>query len=471
MLPDLPAEIWLRIVSYIPPKELNKLYPLNHLFREIVENHRYDNLSLRCFTNDTVRMLKNSRFPGVAQRVHSLEIHLRAFVRLAEFDEMHPRWQTNLQSAFMSLRWIIDHANRRDPLAVTSKTIPQITDYLLTAAQEMVNIHSCHFALLPGRALESYVAFLRRLWSILSPRVHRLTIEAPGSGLHLLPSVFCHLHRLEHLSISLHSNPNRWTKEYVASLTTFLNNASETLHSLTLTSSPSTPIPEYRFLFEQLNRFKRLKRFNLDIPFDGVVGPSVIQFLNKHADTVKEVSLNPDTSEDSHIIPLSRLDIPELQKLSVSFSYHSSIQLDKFWEGTLHFTVLRDLTIIGPYLIQPDLALIFSAIKRSESGKMLDTLKLDVWVLTGPTFDSLVEAFPALRILSIRSTFLSHGCESHTWEIKHFAEEMATRHYLRWGLYDITLSQHDQSIQKCPQYTEFLWLWKQREGKRYLAIS
>ncbi|KAJ8515241.1 hypothetical protein ONZ45_g7329 [Pleurotus djamor] len=279
MLPELPVEIWLRIVSYLSPKEFIRLSPLNRFFRELVRNYRYENFVLRCFTDDMMDMLKNARIPSIAQRIHSLEIQLQEFVWLVDFDKAYPPhwWPTTLKSPLTFLRSrMTNRAIQKDSKPMMSRTVTQITNYLLTAAPEMVNLYSCHFGFLPQGALEPYIPFLRNFWSMIAPSVRRLTIEALGSQMHLLSSVFCHVHHLEHLTISVVQQEFPQTvwdagPAWDVSLASFLNNASETLQSLTLASSPHSVTPEYRSFFNQLTRFKNLERFNLDFFLDGIV--------------------------------------------------------------------------------------------------------------------------------------------------------------------------------------------------------
>lgn len=60
-LPPLPTEVWLQIASYIPEREMPKLYPLSRAFYELGMDAIYEELRIRAFTKGMVSRIQNAR--------------------------------------------------------------------------------------------------------------------------------------------------------------------------------------------------------------------------------------------------------------------------------------------------------------------------------------------------------------------------------------------------------------------------
>ncbi|KAF9494363.1 hypothetical protein BDN71DRAFT_998474 [Pleurotus eryngii] len=386
--PLLPTEVWLQIASYIPEREMPKLYLLSRAFYELGMDAIYQELRIRAFTKGMVSRIQNaSKKPFISRRILALDIHLNAFDALVT-----SRAQSSLE-LFASLVY-----RAQGPHNVTRMSAPEIPSY---------------------RHINTYLPFIRSLWEGVRGRVVDLALEVPGNVLNVVLPVFADSPLQVHaLSLVLYDNLDRWGSSYTSQyIANFFNQAAPGLESLSLVSPPTTPVYHLRLIFTRLYQFPKLQKVHLDIQFDDITGYNIAQFLNVHGQHIHTLSLTPHISPNSDTTPLATLRLPALIKLSLNFELETT-QFNRFWaSGFLTFTSLTHLRIDAPALAHDRFSLICDAFGRRITSHQVHDVHFNLQVLNGLVFDRLSTGFAALHTLSITANFLSEPNESDTWDI------------------------------------------------------
>ncbi|KAG9226812.1 hypothetical protein CCMSSC00406_0003515 [Pleurotus cornucopiae] len=441
-LPPLPTEVWLQIASYIPEREMPKLYPLSRAFYELGMDAIYQELRIRAFTKGMVSRIQNaSKKPFISRRILALDIHLDAFDALVA-----SRAQSSL-GLFASL-----FHRTQGPHDVTRLSAPEVSSILLNSVKYMSSLRRCRLRIPSYRHIYTYLPFIRALWEGVRGRVDDLALEVPGNVLNVvLPVSADSLLQVHALSLVLCDKLDGWGSSYASQLiANFFNQAALGLESLSLVSSPTTPVHHLRVIFTRLYQFPKLRQVHLDIQFDDITGYNIAQFLNVHGQHIHTLSLTPRISPNSDTTPLATLRLPALLKLTMNFELETT-QFNRFWaSGFLTFTSLTHLRIDAPALAHDRFSLICDAFGRRITSHQVHDVHFNLQVLNGLVFDRLAMSFAALRTLSITANFLSDPNESDTWDITGFAQDMKDRTYPAWSLHDITLSHPAQDYPEDP---------------------
>ncbi|KAF4603162.1 hypothetical protein EYR38_003568 [Pleurotus pulmonarius] len=441
MIPSLPTEIWLQIASYIPEREIHKLYSLSRAFYELGMDAIYQELRVRTFTRGMVARIQNaSNNPSLSCRVLGLDIHLDAFDALVA-----SRAQSSL--GLLASLFYRDQGFHH----ITRMSSPEVSSILLKSIKCMTKLRRCRLRIASHHPIETSLPFIREFWDTLHGCIDDLTLEVPGIGLWLVLPVFTDLSQLRSLSLILPDDLGGWGLLYTSECAVnFFNRAARGLECLSLVSSPATPVQHLRLILIRLYQFPKLQKVHFDIQFDDITGYNVAQFLNVHGQHIRELTLIPRISANSDTTPLATLRLPALQKLSMNFQLET-LQFNRFWaSGFLTFTSLTHLRIDTPSLAHDRFSLICDAFGRRITSHQVYNVHFNLHILSGMVFDRLLLSFSALRTLFLTANFLSEPNESGVWDIAGFAQDLEDLSYPEWSLHDITLSHPSQAYPEDP---------------------
>ncbi|KDQ32804.1 hypothetical protein PLEOSDRAFT_1080287 [Pleurotus ostreatus PC15] len=224
--PPLPTEVWLQIASYIPEREMPKLYPLSRAFYELGMDAIYQELRIRSEVH-------RSKKPFISRRVLALDIHLDAFDALVA-----SRVQSSL-GLFASLFY-----RPQGPHDVTRMSAPEVSSILLNSVKYMTSLRRCRLRIPSSHHIYTYLPFIRALWEGVRSRVEDLALEVPGNVLNVvLPVSVDSMLQVHALSLVLCDKLDGWGSSYASQLIAdFFNQAAPGLESLSLVSSPATPL-------------------------------------------------------------------------------------------------------------------------------------------------------------------------------------------------------------------------------------
>ncbi|KAF8966761.1 hypothetical protein BDZ97DRAFT_1806324 [Flammula alnicola] len=469
--PDLPVELWLEILSYLPRTALHKMIGVNRILFELALNDLYEEVRFISDDRDTLKTFEQLKHLGIANRVRHLFIR-PAFLPGTD-EETESTFKQKLASGAAYLRNFT-----KNPSSITfndSFNDPsyEILETAKIAVKACPNLHEITIVLHDLALTPLFMLFLDSLWASdsIGPNLRKLSIDTTVIKLPLLLNPLTKrsklLTNLEEFDINisvtrLNQTPTDWHFASGA-LVAFLAAFKATLTSLTFSSLINRDLGT---LFESFPRLRKLKKFEFLSVFNATSVPQTedfTKFISRHAPTLETLVVKPharhitvNTSDDTYSIWLNHNDaleserlysfaqlvLPKLRTLDIGLrDMHGDM------EGTER-ALMPDLSRVTPNLtslIITDVRLssrrVFSLLNtlgQREGGSLLERLSFTCVYISPPLFDLLAKNLPRLKSLTIEYASFSPKPEHQPFVNDEFYTDfykvMQARSYPRWGL-------------------------------------
>lgn len=442
--PDLPANVWSTVASFLPPGELRSLYGVNQALFDLSMKERYWRV---CFNGDkrTMKWL----------RKNIVRKHVRGYVRTVEIKP----WQIEERAAkkhSQSFWWSLfrlltrknDEWSKRAEEHRKQRKVAKAIKRISNAVKELPNVReytvqcpegNCHCPLVHG--------LLPSLTNWKDSLV-KLTLCVPPDSLLCLAAV--KLNQLERLELVFWSRaPESFQYQVIEPLAVFINNLYTTLESLSVVATREATDIDLALLFTALGSFSHLSHFGLSMPFDGSsfsTTKPLLSFVGRHKGLRSlELSTKPAATRQSPTQPEHKEWIPRiLDLLDTSFPnvQQVNVALRPLKAKSILDAVIRFLSNHGhnlaslaltenPGLSSEEVQAILGTIKHSN----LERLALNVQRVNEELFRLLATRFPRLKHLEIGFMYPPFSLHS-LWEDLNNNREF----YSEWGLKRIEIS-------------------------------
>ncbi|KAF8152232.1 hypothetical protein B0H34DRAFT_800709 [Crassisporium funariophilum] len=332
---DLPLELWLEILSYLPRSTLHKMIGINRILFEIALDDIYEEVRFVCDDKDTRKTFKQLRHADISNRVRHLLIR-PAF--LPGLDE-----DVNASSATVQDRLSTTFTYMKNLRKLPSKTTIfdeslrdpayEILDIAKRSIKFCQNLRELTIILRDHALTLSFMSFLNSMWNSdsIGPNLQKLSLETTLVKLPLLlnPLVKCskqlsHLETFD-LNIAVSRFQHTLTERDAAihALESFLDAFNGTLTSLTISFSLQMVL---RPFFEFLPHLPKLKKLELLVIFnvltlDSPLGEHLAMFIAKHTEHLEHLVIKPHprqvslyASDETYSDWLSHDSIPDSAK-------------------------------------------------------------------------------------------------------------------------------------------------------------
>ncbi|KAF9467600.1 hypothetical protein BDZ94DRAFT_1248508 [Collybia nuda] len=448
MLPDLPVEIWLHIASLLPRGHVHKLAGINWMLYSLAMDETYQEVQFVDDGKDMLKTLRQLEYPGISSRVKHLYIRPGFFPKMVKpvlGMEMLGRLRWKAKLPRLSLK------PRED-------NILSIAQRVLANCSETEQLSIVLYDLHPPPAFDD---FLKTMWYSLGPHIRRLTIDAtlakfPLILQHTLSGVLPNLTELHiNLAVSRVFTTHKQELSAVGSIMYFANTLSDTLQSLTISSSEMNDI---NFLFTTFRSLPHLQKLAVPTLMSNSVHPRALtQFLTRHKATLRHFSFGSSEVAGPWAEPgipyqewamqgFCELELPALKSLRIRILRH-------YWTNdvvTLPLSSARlpqlvSLTLLDTYMLCDELKTLFGSVFQ---GNRLESLQLRVKELGSEVLNTLAMTLPNLTDLDItfkyRSVWNALICDSEALRDLDFEKQMMNCHYPNWMIRNLRLSQVHQ---------------------------
>ncbi|KAJ8481175.1 hypothetical protein ONZ45_g15393 [Pleurotus djamor] len=476
---DLPHEIWLHIVHYIPDDELKKLYSVNSLFLDLALNTKYKELTFQWLNLSEIRLLNRIQDPYIAHRVEKfgvaplfaeylvrLEMKQksllnRTLTRLGVGKHFTKQVKRELTTTLPHLHNIREYTLFWDPKSnnaksKNSKSEDKLISHDVAISDELRLRYLCDlFALSSSEQIPtSYHYYFLQVGfdsALGQADWQRCSIGRFFNGLpaQLIPK----LSHLTTLNIYLTSHSiwsegplfRGWNATSLSQLLSLINEHFSTLENISFRPPLYYDLTP---LIAGLNHFPRLRRLCVDEPIDRahMSDVSILQtFIETHRESLKELVLGPrltcafmEHDADIAWVPRVLADIHpfDLTSLHLGLLHHADLLSPVFEEVQRFSTGIQSLRILGKALQFDDICDLAQALSTANHGKPIPLRDLAISVddLDPRTVDLLAEKFTFLTSL--------HICiDSNCTAIRRgmFARRMRDVRYPAWKLTNISV--------------------------------
>ncbi|PFH48747.1 hypothetical protein AMATHDRAFT_64673 [Amanita thiersii Skay4041] len=445
MIPDLPIDVWLYTVQFIPEDELDRLLSLNSLFFHLVMQKRYREVFIDYMNAKAMRRLSRLKDPFVAQLARVL--HMRLSFPLPVQSRVSPSRPTtptlhervrSVVNYFMGY-WLPSEKSQPSP----PTNVPSL-DEVASIFPALVNLDefTVFFSNVPD--LIDMVPFFASAWTTFGHRLRKLSLGGDLDGFKRFLLTQPDLSSLEELSLefprqfSENTNSASILVDHVAP---FTNRLASQLRFLRIWCWMDVGISSYLKL---LGPFPNLQTISCMGPFNRAFlddGTGIFHFLTQTQQLQNlELRLNP---AGVRINPLAESQLvrwlSDCASTSKVFNNLQSLQLYptnrpegmnvmlKCVQQSLHS--LTALSIRDRYLHTEEIRTLATALKDSTE---LTFLRMNVWMMNIELFDVLSHALPHLRRLSLYLSDVG-SFPADTGELQEMLQE---REYTEWKLVD-----------------------------------
>ncbi|KAF8155581.1 hypothetical protein B0H34DRAFT_502189 [Crassisporium funariophilum] len=453
---DMPAELWLKILGYLPKGTVRKMIGVNRFLFELALDDLYREIELIYDNETTLKTFKQLHHTNIGNRVHSCLIR-------PEFlsPSNNQNGQTLLDTAKHAL-WLCPH----------------IEEVTITLDDDQVMSSSCE-------------AFLSSLWSPTSigRNLRKLAINTAPSHSQMMVSLVKHsrnLSKLQEIELTLADGPyieNHDAPSAMLLFTSVIKAFKFTLTSVSITARGRIPHDSKSFL-RFLPFIPNLRNFTLKCHY-GVASradpdePDALgNFVHDHSSTLEHLTIQscsyyhgyafddllsrwlsePDQQSNGSIFlkyrGFSQMVLPKLHTLEIGLSQSwSNDHLDSpAWvtKNKPSRKFVSNLTEIAPNLISLALSLDVSLapirvsqlansltkhVKDGDAGVAFNLEKLSLFSrnLYPELFDMFSASLPRLKSLYLR-TGKSAGRPEEIQNDEDFCLEMEKRRYPHWEL-------------------------------------
>ncbi|KAF7760766.1 hypothetical protein Agabi119p4_10175 [Agaricus bisporus var. burnettii] len=484
MTRDLPVELWLEILSYIPASHVRKLLGVNRFFTEMVLDEIYHSFTLKNGFRRVVSDIQRITGPMHAQRIRRLDIYSCFLANSPEADDglitrnhvwsnlEAPRLKASKPALRALRKWLTSlisssRTSSSSRLSDQRQNImlnPQRVQPKVLAALNMalpcwplvdeISLFLDDFVMMP-----TFSDFLVDLWSLKGNFIRILNIEAyPGGLLGFLKIFLARLDafpNLECIFIKLNLSQvyvGRQIQIDIGSrLATFVEQHKHSLHTLVISEPIFDVWVDAPSLTQNLGRLPMLKRIQLAVCIEGEPYPRfeyLEGFLNLHAQTLeylvmeyKHSSLFNVSARSAcrdllhHVLPTLRL--PQLSELDMDvyvdvepmpmFPFH----LPPF---RLFAPNIKKLALRGSngYLTDSELTSLLENVAKG--APLLRSFHFKLNVFKPELLDLLALNLPMLESLSIIYMDISVDADQPFESPRTAFRETFNREYTHWSL-------------------------------------
>ncbi|KAG2017525.1 hypothetical protein CC2G_007031 [Coprinopsis cinerea AmutBmut pab1-1] len=382
-MPELPYEIWLEVVQYLPPEKLFQIGTLNRHLRSIALDERYKKAQIHYHgdakTRDFLTSMRRSPVE-VAPRVRSLLLRPHAF---GASITMKPG------SGSKDARFLLESLTKLVNLRTLDLQCYHYRSFLATG---------------PYISAAFRVAYTHSLQSL------RLLVPLEAyRDMGLSTITLSHLRHLDiRISMAyLTSDPHHLCQNYLAP---FINNHRATLESLTLSNLNQSFHYPLDPIFTGLKYFSRLSSLDLSFFY---VGPSQTMltgahsFLEAHSSQIRTLKINLDfLLRHSHTLvpewkillsgPLFGCPLPRLKSLTLGLTKFPAIK-DIVQYISLHKHTLTEFNLTHKIVVFSELQTFISVFE----GGPLRSLSFRTRILAPPVLSLLSTKLPQLHRLKV----------------------------------------------------------------------
>ncbi|KAJ2912280.1 hypothetical protein MD484_g8129, partial [Candolleomyces efflorescens] len=296
---DLPPELWLEILSYLPRTYIYKMMGLNRLLFELAMQDKYEEIRLISDDKNMLSTFEQLRHDNISCLVRRLYIR-PAF--LPGMDE--PETVVDDDSSMVtSFSWLsmFSPKDQDKPHRSTNESARRILIAAANVLPKCQNLREIVIIIYDHAITDSFQTFLSDLWRTLGDGIQKLTVATTLIKIpKLLKYISEHaqrLPRLESLDITIVNSRFPIEQDTEAIATRALVNAIQgfkgTLDHLTLSS-----VTKYDFssLFKKLGTLPKLRSLELWFILCRTTlsdGQSLVDFLRANSDSLNELVLKP----------------------------------------------------------------------------------------------------------------------------------------------------------------------------------
>ncbi|KAF9560428.1 hypothetical protein CPC08DRAFT_607547, partial [Agrocybe pediades] len=188
--PDLPTELWLEILSYLPKGAVRRLIGVNRVLFELGFREIYEEFRLISADKETMKALSQLRHPNIAKHVRRIFIQ-PAFLPAPNAPRKHSKSRNSWSMPRRPMKQIGGAAHLTGPSG-NSQGPAREPDILLRAAKEItnlcINLEDLTITLHECVVTPSFMAFIKSLWigNSVGPCFRRLTIRTTVAKIPLL---------------------------------------------------------------------------------------------------------------------------------------------------------------------------------------------------------------------------------------------------------------------------------------------
>ncbi|KAH6904874.1 hypothetical protein BKA70DRAFT_1294039 [Coprinopsis sp. MPI-PUGE-AT-0042] len=410
---DLPTELWLLILSYLPSSTFLKLIGVNRTFFELALNYKYE--EVRFLSNDaqTLHIFKQLRHENISRRVHHLYLRPDFLLDLNDHEPSRKESLVDRRLTWMRKRF----RPKASPEDLQSRRIPLAAGQLLqVAATSIVQCRRLQkiTVIIPDHPVSSaFSPFLAALRHTLGHELQELCIKATLAKIPALlvpiANIRAQLPNLSSFDLTIpHSRdgaPASEAEETTSTLIHFLRSFKSSLSSFSL-----APLVVYNMspLFDGLEEMPNLKRFELvfvmcDLTFSKSL--SLVDFLSRQSATLEHLVFDqrlphktffPSRSSLGSFLTseFTRVKMAKLHTFRVGSDSPSETLPPRLVPDIL--PCLQHLTIKRPSISPSTLPLILES-----TGGTLESLDISLWEFSTKDLDLLALRCPRLRRLTV----------------------------------------------------------------------
>lgn len=427
MVSDLPVEVWLQILSFVPTAHYPKLVGINRTLFTLVMDVIYQEVR---FMDDSEQMLKTfhqlkcvvfqpimciftliafCRYFSISRRVQ------RVYIRPGFFLAMEKPHRVR----FRLLRW----GQKVPDLPAKSQDVIFAAQRGLANCRTVEELNIVMHDLLPP---PSFTPFLKTLWTSFAPNLRQLTINATLIKFPLILKTCSSqtFPKLAELVIDLAHSRFRPAKFSMKALlrsiiAPFINILRKNLQSLVISSSNFEDITP---LFQRLGHFPCLQKLGVHIPINHITFtdcPAYTAFIMRHRETLQHFTQRlPDAPSmycfqsvafETWLVDFCKLELPFLRSLHLGVSISRYPFLDAMIPLLSPTMVpqLVSLKLSDTYMFYASLQATFGP---TFDGIRLESLSLTVEELSPQVFDFLSARLP--HLISLDLSFKRRSVES-----------------------------------------------------------
>ncbi|KAH9475067.1 hypothetical protein JR316_0012172 [Psilocybe cubensis] len=459
---ELPTELWLRIIHFVPDEHLFRLASVDRLFLDQATDRRY-----RHFIIDDDRpqillgKLAKHQDSSIAGRVRSLTIHPMA-IRSACLRS--GKGVKNRVRPAKNQYWPNDFRYRTAKYPIEEDV--GLADKILDLLANLSNIDE--FAVEWDQGVADELPFclplLNAIWPIFHNNLrvikldmilrHMAAMVSPLTGLDRVQEVSLHFTTTDDTRLASLGGTGYDPKDAFSQLSAFLNRLSPSLKAMTISSSGHL---DFSSLYNNLTYFPRLISLSILLPCDPrhVVDPKGLgRFLRVH-NRVERLNFTPkhcccQSKQDPGATPghISPEDWLSRVFENVIFSNLHSLELGlNVCAGGKRVMLavprvagaaknVKCLIITGCIIALEDLRLLLEPFSPAVGGTSPRTLVLEVRVLDVALLDLLADLLPGLEMLHLTYRWLNcFDCINAA----EFTEQLRSRVYEQWKLSQLVL--------------------------------
>ncbi|KAF9445523.1 hypothetical protein P691DRAFT_762423 [Macrolepiota fuliginosa MF-IS2] len=427
-VPDLPPELWIEILSYIPRGLARKTIGINRYLFEKGMNELYTEIWIDSHQGVGRKTFEQMRYPSISSRVRQLSIQPKFLPGLCAEES---RTKIQLKARKTEIRQFLDTA------LATLTNCSQLRDLKIIL----------HDQILP----KSFLTFLKKLIKRIGHQLRTLTLDVTCSCFlpicDFFPKRLIHLSSLTVAMTDSDAEPPSApeVRKACRALIEIITSARKTLQSLAMESFTFSFVD----FLEKLPNIPSLRSFEVRASYISSTlspGTHLRTLLQKQDDNLERLAIRqprvaekgawlPDETLMIVFDPVFSLRMSTLQELDLEIEYR--VILARLTRYIVTFApCLKRLTLWGQNaaLTYNDFLKLLDLLHNSDSG--LEHLQISVMVFSPDHLDLLSSRLPPLKALDLRYKLLGESKETNGDEEDENVVYQAfrSRRYAQWKL-------------------------------------